>query len=130
MHSVLQQFVDVADQGAATDDARAVADAARAAVAALLGRIDELERSIAALRTRADASTKLASQLADAEQLVGHERELQAEITALQHRNDELTHLIELVHDSVSWKVTEPIRKVGAMARTTAVDAVRKLRKA
>lgn len=126
LHAVLQQFVDAADAEAATP----AVDAARAAIAGLLARADEQERQLADLRITADQARQIAQQLADAEQLVGHERELQAEIVALQQRNDELTHLIELVHGSVSWKVTEPIRKVGAMARTTAVDAVRKLRKA
>jgi len=127
LHAVLQQFVDAADTDAAAGPA---VEAARAAISALLARTDELERAVAELRITSGSAQQVARQLADAEQLVGHERELQAEIAALQHRNDELTQLIELVHGSMSWKVTEPIRKVGAMARTTAVDAVRKLRKA
>ncbi len=125
LHDTLQQFLTAAD--AAGADAPAVAEG-RAAVAALLARIDELDVTAAELRAQVVALRDAERQLTKAEQLVGTERELHLEVERLAARNDELLVLLDRIYRSASWKVTEPMRKAVGVARTTAVDAVRQFR--
>ena len=125
LHDTLQQFLTAAD--AAGADAPAVAEG-RAAVAALLARIDELDVTAAELRAQVVALRDAERQLTKAEQLVGTERELHLEVERLTARNDELLVLLDRIYRSASWKVTEPMRKAVGVARTTAVDAVRQFR--
>lgn len=125
LHDTLQQFLAAAD--AAGADAPAVAEG-RAAVAALLARIDELDTTAAELRAQVVALRDTERQLTKAEQLVGTERELHLEVERLAARNDELLVLLDRIYRSASWKVTEPMRKAVGVARSTAVDAVRQFR--
>lgn len=125
LHDTLQQFLTAAD--AAGADAPAMAEG-RAAVAALLARIDELDTTAAELRAQVVALRDTERQLTKAEQLVGTERELHLEVERLAARNDELLVLLDRIYRSASWKVTEPMRKAVGVARSTAVDAVRQFR--
>ena len=126
LHDVLQQFVAAVD--ATPSDAELVASHARQAVSALLAHVESLEAELATLRGEHERLVAAERQLTDAEQLVGVERELTLEIANLRRRNDELTGLLDSIYRSASWKVTTPIRKAAAMARETAVDAVRQFR--
>lgn len=125
LHDALQQFLTAAD--AAGADAPAVAEG-RAAVAALLARIEALDTQSSALTAQVVALRDTEHQLTQAEQLVGTERELRLEVERLNARNDELLTLLDRIYRSASWKVTEPMRKAVGVARTTAVDAVRQFR--
>jgi hypothetical protein len=126
LHDVLQQFVAAVD--ATPSDGELVAQQARRAVGALLAHVESLEAELATLGVEQQRLVAAERQLTDAEQLVGVERELTLEIDNLRRRNEELTGLLDRVYRSASWKVTSPIRKAAAMARETAVDAVREFR--